>query len=1526
MNYNKYIGLPYTSNGRDESGIDCWGLVRLFYKQEYDIDLPSYTEEYAGAYDTRILEMMDQYKNNWSQVQTPEIGSVIVFNILGEPFHVGIYVGEDKFIHARDGMDSVLESVNSPKWTKRIEGYYKYSTQASTMLVGKPHPLKQANYTQLVIPGATLADVSQNLIDTYKISDYFAKKLILFLDGVKIPQSEWSTVRVQAGQSVVYNVVPEGKSTMRLIATIIVLYVALNYGADVGAAFGMTAEANVASAMYVEAGATTATGKIVGTMAINMAGMALINAAFPIRPLNGKDPGSSAPVNAFSGAANQANRFGAIPVVLGKMRSTAMLGAMPYVQTLTDTSVLHLSLVWGFGPLAVDDIRVGAKTLNELFYTTQAGVGLDHPVPETLLGVPQETTSGKLDAFDKLFPTDIEQKFPQIELVNNLIDGNPPTVVTLEEFAEDIDVAFNFPEGMRKIKNTDGTVTDATCSIQVRLRNDTLGQTGFATLPSYHLGNYASATPSDTGFKTTISSAPVYTNPGTNELENLYKWYVIAMSPGGGIAVFSGAATDMQYSDPSNYLKSLTTQGSYAAFVGTNGNNILRLPNIPNGYIKLHTLCFFGSSYLSESTVSHLASSGTRTIEGLGLTSVTRAVQRNSDGTAVTDGDQNQIPTTDYDIVIAAGRIVETAVAAGTPQPIFNANQFPGVVSGGYVGNYGGWNFFLQNNRTWSYTGTGGSMTADLEFDKTAQVTFPEAGYYEVSAAVDDEGSVSIDGAKLITIPKNAYDQVAVTWFYAEANSVHTVRMKGINSQGGNAAVALTITYAKNAGLNIAGSMGNELIFGKGGFFSQRKDAFNYVYKMHGLPRAKYSIQIIRTNNDETEKAEDKDHRYYTKAILYSVTGYNKQTLNSNNQLVPIRVVKNPPNCHLARTFIKVQSTNKINGSLEGVNALVQTKSNVLNRITNDWKTVDVTNNPAALFLYVLMHPANAYRVANNIIDAANYVDLNALADWYKFCEPMTYANSKWTRDITKPWLTYNAVLTNITSVMDVLKDICSAGKASPNYIDGKWTVVVDKPRTGVVQHFTPHNSWGFEATKILPRIPDAFRITIADEEKGYQANEYRVYNLGKTESNAELFEELNLPGVTNFAQAKHIAQWHMAQLKLRPEMFSLNVDFEYLVCNRGDLVRVTHDVPLWGAGSGRIKTCTVGSAVIALTEEIYLEAGKTYNIRVRTNTGASVLKTLAPITTTGYYASITLSGALVAGDSVNPDDLFMLGEVSKESQELIVLSIEANSNISARLMLADYSPSIYTADLSGYLSYNSNITSIGNYLKSAIINEAPTIVSVNSDSAISDTIANGTFTNTAIISYTNSANLSVSAERVQLQVIPGNGLFDTASPSYYGTKDSSSIIVQQLTTGLLYKVRARYTNNSGTIVGPWSDTYWFTNGGKTINFAASPTLAIDLQQTYIVATPTIVNQQKDFKAYAYRLYKSTAITDLWDTAPIIPEVQTQGQGFLDLEKVAIPRISEGGIDYKVECRILDKTGNYSAASSYALIKIKTIV
>ena len=39
MQYEEYIGLPYTFNGSDENGVDCLGLVRMFYRKHGWIDI-----------------------------------------------------------------------------------------------------------------------------------------------------------------------------------------------------------------------------------------------------------------------------------------------------------------------------------------------------------------------------------------------------------------------------------------------------------------------------------------------------------------------------------------------------------------------------------------------------------------------------------------------------------------------------------------------------------------------------------------------------------------------------------------------------------------------------------------------------------------------------------------------------------------------------------------------------------------------------------------------------------------------------------------------------------------------------------------------------------------------------------------------------------------------------------------------------------------------------------------------------------------------------------------------------------------------------------------------------------------------------------------------------------------------------------------------------------------------------------------------------------------------------------------------
>jgi hypothetical protein len=121
-----------------------------------------------------------------------------------------------------------------------------------------------------------------------------------------------------------------------------------------------------------------------------------------------------------------------------------------------------------------------------------------------------------------------------------------------------------------------------------------------------------------------------------------------------------------------------------------------------------------------------------------------------------------------------------------------------------------------------------------------------------------------------------------------------------------------------------------------------------------------------------------------------------------------------------------------------------------------------------------------------------------------------------------------------------------------------------------------------------------------------------------------------------------------------------------------------------------------------------------------------------------------------------------MLGEINKETQELVVLSIEPTTNTSARITLTDYSPQIYTANLNNELLFDANTTLPSTGIVDSTIVGYPTIVSVVSTRETSEQISVGTYQTAALLTFTNTANDSRNAELVQFEMIPGDQQFNS--------------------------------------------------------------------------------------------------------------------------------------------------------------------
>jgi peptidoglycan endopeptidase LytE len=103
-----FLGAPYRMGGFSVNGIDCSGLVKKIY-QFFDIDLPR----------TAIEQSRIGMRVARSELAE---GDLLFFNTRKPPIgHVGIYIGNNQFIHALSRNKGVrVDNLNKPYYNKRF--------------------------------------------------------------------------------------------------------------------------------------------------------------------------------------------------------------------------------------------------------------------------------------------------------------------------------------------------------------------------------------------------------------------------------------------------------------------------------------------------------------------------------------------------------------------------------------------------------------------------------------------------------------------------------------------------------------------------------------------------------------------------------------------------------------------------------------------------------------------------------------------------------------------------------------------------------------------------------------------------------------------------------------------------------------------------------------------------------------------------------------------------------------------------------------------------------------------------------------------------------------------------------------------------------------------------------------------------------------------------------------------------------------------------------------------------------------
>ena len=516
----------------------------------------------------------------------------------------------------------------------------------------------------------------------------------------------------------------------------------------------------------------------------------------------------------------------------------------------------------------------------------------------------------------------------------------------------------------------------------------------------------------------------------------------------------------------------------------------------------------------------------------------------------------------------------------------------------------------------------------------------------------------------------------------------------------------------------------------------------------------RYEVRCRRVTADSTQDNEY-DEMYWT-------------ALRSIMNEEPITGIDN-----LAKIALRVKATDQLGGMVDRFSCIASSVLPVYSTSTETWTDTE-TANPAWAYCDVLRSAANKKAVA------ASRLDLTTLTSWAGIC---TTLGKEFNADIDKRM-----------TVFETLRAIASVGQAGFAINDpGLYSVVMDYYKSAPVQHITPRNSWGFTGAKTFYEYPHALKMKFINAEEDYLEDEIIVYDDGYDSSNATRFETIELWGVTDSDQAWKAGRYHLAVMRLRPEVWTVNMDVENLICQRGDRVYVNHDVPMIGLGFARIKSVTFDDpdSTVVLDGDLTMEDGESYGLRVRKASGSSVTTNI--VNHGGTSNEVTVAG-IDATSYFAADNLVMFGLKGAEDLECIVQSIVPGPDLTARLTLVEYNTAIYTASTGTIPEHDSNISVPPDTERVPV---APSIYQIRSDEGVLYRAPDGSIESQIVVELAKQSASDIKPYTIGVEYRERDADEDWQRiPDY--PADNTEIYIRPVQDGETYDIRLRYVSYYG--------------------------------------------------------------------------------------------------------------------------------
>jgi len=479
--------------------------------------------------------------------------------------------------------------------------------------------------------------------------------------------------------------------------------------------------------------------------------------------------------------------------------------------------------------------------------------------------------------------------------------------------------------------------------------------------------------------------------------------------------------------------------------------------------------------------------------------------------------------------------------------------------------------------------------------------------------------------------------------------------------------------------IKVIDSTGTEIVDKDEKIKGKSRGPYDVEYNFNLSGTGPWTVKVRRKTKDPENLRDNND--LYFKAIV----GIIQETLRyPNSALIGFNVS--------AEFF---QSVPSISAELLGLKIQVPSNydaaSNSYSGVWNGQFKTEFNNNPVWVFYDLLTNPRYG---CGEFIDKED-IDIYALLPIAQYCDEVVSDGMGG----TEKRFTFNAYINNRGEAYEVLNSLAAAFRGMIYYAQGQIIATQDRP-SSVVKQFSPANvivevndsgaltkpAFVYEGTGLKARKTVAL-VSWNDKKDKYRGKIEYVEDRDAIDRYGYRELEVRALGCTSQGQAQRLGRWALATNLNETETVTFKVAAEGFFLMPGEIIEIADPYKSIGIYAGSL--AAAGTSAVVLDRPVALEAGKTYEIIIRTGDGLDLTATV----TSGAGSTDNISFSPSFTQEPELPAAWIIREAGAEPRKYRVIGLNEDDNVVTVLASAYYEDKYSIVDDSTMLS--SQTTSI---------------------------------------------------------------------------------------------------------------------------------------------------------------------------------------------------------------------------------------